>query len=82
MYALATGMVDIVQCYSLRDGSAVEIVGLCASTLRWLTSLSADHVYPYTGVTVTNQGEWQNVTYIAVCLLMSVSFSFVKLAYT
>ncbi|KAL8586750.1 hypothetical protein ACOMHN_061263 [Nucella lapillus] len=33
-----------------RDGSAVEIVGLCMATLSWLAELSQRDVYPYTGV--------------------------------
>lgn len=33
-----------------RDGAAVEIVGLCASTVRWLAQLSKRGVYPYQGV--------------------------------
>lgn len=35
-----------------RDGSAVELVGLCASVVRWLAQLSKTGVYPYKGVTV------------------------------
>jgi glycogen debranching enzyme len=35
-----------------RNGAAIEIIGLLESTLRWLTSSSADATYPYGGVKV------------------------------
>jgi glycogen debranching enzyme len=34
-----------------RDGSAVEIVGLCASVLNWLVDMKAQNLYPHDGVT-------------------------------
>ncbi|KAL8625730.1 hypothetical protein ACOMHN_044005 [Nucella lapillus] len=35
-----------------RDGSAVELVGLCASVVRWLADLNKSGEYPYKGVTI------------------------------
>ena len=33
-----------------RDGSAVELVGLCYSAVSWLAKLHKQGVYPYSGV--------------------------------
>ncbi|XP_065187406.1 glycogen debranching enzyme-like isoform X3 [Sycon ciliatum] len=46
-----------------RDGSAVEIVGLCKSTVAWLAKLHASGDFPYAGVNVaegntTTYAEW------------------------
>lgn len=46
-----------------RDGSAVEIVGLCKSTIRWLADLNGKKVYPYKGVTVQREGKEVLLTY-------------------
>ena len=35
---------------TIRDGSAVEIVGLSASVVEWLDEVSAKGVYPHKGV--------------------------------
>ncbi|XP_053324912.1 glycogen debranching enzyme [Spea bombifrons] len=40
-----------------RDGSAVEIVGLSKSTVRWLKELSERNAYPFKGVTVQREGK-------------------------
>ena len=41
---------------SRRDGSAVEIVGLCKSTVSWLNGLYNHGKYPYEGVKI--KGRW------------------------
>ncbi|XP_068096067.1 glycogen debranching enzyme isoform X1 [Hyperolius riggenbachi] len=46
-----------------RDGSAVEIVGLSKSTVRWLSQLSQKNVYPYKGVKVQREGKEVLVTF-------------------
>ncbi|XP_044288195.1 glycogen debranching enzyme isoform X1 [Varanus komodoensis] len=46
-----------------RDGSAVEIVGLCKSTVHWLLELSRKNLFPYSGVTVKAHGKEENITY-------------------
>ncbi|XP_050816886.1 glycogen debranching enzyme isoform X2 [Gopherus flavomarginatus] len=46
-----------------RDGSAVEIVGLCKSTIRWLLELSKKKVFPYQGVTIKRHGKKETITY-------------------
>ena len=43
-----------VACF--RDGSAVEIVGLCKSTVRWLAELSGQKLFPYAGVSKLQDG--------------------------
>lgn len=37
-----------------RDGSAVELVGLCFSTVSWLAKMFKKGIYPYSGVTLTS----------------------------
>lgn len=39
-----------------RDGSAVEIVGLCKSTVRWLAKLCDQKKFPYAGVSKLQDG--------------------------
>ncbi|XP_035698387.1 glycogen debranching enzyme-like isoform X2 [Branchiostoma floridae] len=46
-----------------RDGSAVEIVALCKSTLRWLVALHQSGAYPYDGVTFLTDGKETTVTF-------------------
>ncbi|KAF7652312.1 hypothetical protein LDENG_00098520 [Lucifuga dentata] len=46
-----------------RDGSAVEIVGLCKSALRWLVSLHQNGHFPYATVTIRSEGRSLSVPY-------------------
>ncbi|KAM4659730.1 glycogen debranching enzyme isoform 4-T5 [Amazona ochrocephala] len=46
-----------------RDGSAVEIVALCKSAVRWLLELSGKNVFPFRGVTVKRHGREETITY-------------------
>ena len=40
-----------------RDGSAVELVGLCASVTRWLADMSDRGQFPYSGVKRSHGGD-------------------------
>jgi len=46
-----------------RDGSAVELIGLCASVVKWLSELSAAGQYPHTGVQRTVMGVRKLITF-------------------
>ncbi|KAI5624143.1 glycogen debranching enzyme isoform X2, partial [Silurus asotus] len=46
-----------------RDGAAVEIVGLCKSTVGWLTHLNQSGHFPYSSVSVQKDGETHTVSY-------------------
>ncbi|MGH0155090.1 UNVERIFIED_CONTAM: hypothetical protein FKN15_038767 [Acipenser sinensis] len=46
-----------------RDGSAVEIVGLSKSAVRWLVHLHQEKLFPYAAVTVMRDGKRVNVSY-------------------
>lgn len=43
--------------YCNRDGSAVEIVGLCKSAVRWLVELHKWGLFPYSTMTIHRDGE-------------------------
>ncbi|CAL8398012.1 unnamed protein product [Arctogadus glacialis] len=46
-----------------RDGSAVEMVGLCKSTLRWLVTLHGEGLFPHATVTIHKEGRDLSVPY-------------------
>ncbi|KAM5256191.1 glycogen debranching enzyme isoform 3-T3 [Ctenodactylus gundi] len=46
-----------------RDGSAVEIVGLCKSAVRWLLELSQKNIFPYHEVRIKRHGKVVAVSY-------------------
>ncbi|XP_064626502.1 glycogen debranching enzyme-like isoform X2 [Lineus longissimus] len=46
-----------------RDGSAVELVGLCKSAVTWLDGLHKQGHYPYKGVEKTVDGETVKMTF-------------------
>ncbi|XP_076027570.1 glycogen debranching enzyme-like [Genypterus blacodes] len=46
-----------------RDGSAVEIVGLCKSALRWIVNLHKNGHFPYATVSIHSEGRGLSVPY-------------------
>ncbi|XP_055084309.1 glycogen debranching enzyme isoform X1 [Periophthalmus magnuspinnatus] len=46
-----------------RDGSAVEIVGLSKSAVRWVVELHSKGLFPYDGVKIQNNGTESFVSY-------------------
>lgn len=46
-----------------RDGSAVEMVGMCASVCKWLAELNSKRQFPYDGVERNDYGGKKKVTY-------------------
>ncbi|GAA6219495.1 glycogen debranching enzyme-like [Lates japonicus] len=47
-----------------RDGSAVELVGLCKSTVRWLVKLHNNGNFPYAAVSICREGETYSLSYV------------------
>eukprot|EP00064_Thunnus_orientalis_P001808 superscaffoldBa00000124_g1811 len=47
-----------------RDGSAVELVGLCKSTVRWLVKLHNIGHFPHAAVTIRRGGQTYSVSYV------------------
>ncbi|XP_028666965.1 glycogen debranching enzyme isoform X1 [Erpetoichthys calabaricus] len=47
-----------------RDGSAVEIVGLSKSALRWLIELHQKKLFPYDGASVQRSGKQVKILYV------------------
>ena len=52
IHQIACLCVSLVWC--IRDGSAVEIVGLCKSIVRWLAKLYSRGIYHYSGVSLAS----------------------------
>lgn len=50
-----------------RDGSAVEIVGLCKSAVRWLVELHKWGLFPYSTMTIHRDGENTSLSEILSC---------------
>ena len=57
-----------------RDGSAVELVGLCKSIVSWLAYINKQGHYPYSGVHVLKNGE-KNVPFLIGVNLESRQYS-------
>ena len=68
----------MVSCLLFRDGTAVELVGLCASTVKWLASMSGKKLYPYEGVKKNEAGEEsRNLCMVLLCFFGSFNATFV-----
>lgn len=60
-------MISACLCfYCNRDGSAVEIVGLCKSAVRWLVELHKWGLFPYSTMIIHRDGE--NTTHSNILL--------------
>ncbi|KAH9488900.1 hypothetical protein Btru_058327, partial [Bulinus truncatus] len=46
-----------------RDGSAVELVGMCARVVRWLANANENKLYPYGGVECLTNGKAEKITF-------------------
>jgi len=54
-----------------RDGSAVELIGLSASTLLWLDKMHRAGLYPHSGVTGLYNGESAH-TRLCACINLGI----------
>lgn len=57
-----------------RHGSAVEIVGLSYSAVKWLDALSQQSLFPYTGVSVVQDEVVTQITFHSWCDLITKNF--------
>ncbi|KAM6908602.1 glycogen debranching enzyme-like [Lycodopsis pacificus] len=57
-----------------RDGSAVEIVGLCKSTLRWIVKIYNNGHFPYAAVNIHREGQTYSVSYMEWDLKIQENF--------
>ena len=70
-----------MHCYT-RDGSAIELVGLCYAVVHWLSNQYSKKVYPHRGV-LKDDGEyftyanWADM--IKVC--RSISFAYCSVTF-
>ncbi len=48
-------LIPTTLCFSCRDGSAVELVGLCYSTVSFLSKMNQQSIYPHSGVQFPSQ---------------------------
>lgn len=63
--------------WKYRDGSAVELIGLCKSTVRWLGELSDAKKFPYSGVSKMQDGKLPTRVYIPWMSFSSLIFSYI-----
>lgn len=52
-----------------RDGSAVELVGLCKAAVRFLAKMHREGHYPHSGVSRTNKDGMWSTDYMRVQLI-------------
>ena len=43
--------------FACRDGSAVELVGLCYSTVTFLAKMNQQSIYPHSGIKLAQEKE-------------------------
>lgn len=59
----SSGAGNLGKAATPRDGSSVELVGLCYSTVRWLAELSRQQKYPHDGVSFAMGDVEKTVTF-------------------
>jgi hypothetical protein len=72
-----------------RDGSAVELVGMCAGVVKWLSQVNKEGLYPYDGVECQIKGLLVYMFFLLLhlyfltfnctwfCILISTVFNFI-----